>query len=52
MFEWVEQIWHQKDQLITEMLADFESSEFETNDFKSNDSANKASEIKDNIKQA
>ena len=42
MFEWVEQIWHQKDQLITDMLADFES----------NDSGNKESEVKDNIKQA
>ena len=42
MFEWVEQIWQQKDQLITDMLADFES----------NDSGNKESEVKDNIKQA
>ena len=25
MFEWVEQIWHNKDQRITEMLANFES---------------------------
>ena len=24
MFDWVEQVWHKKDQLITEMLADFE----------------------------
>ena len=25
MFDWVEQVWQQKDQLITKMLAEFES---------------------------
>ena len=25
MFEWVEQIWQQKDKLISDMLADFEN---------------------------
>ncbi|MDE0844807.1 MAG: acyltransferase, partial [Psychrobacter pacificensis] len=25
MFDWVEQVWHKKDQLITEMLAEFET---------------------------
>ncbi|MFP3560977.1 hypothetical protein SB861_61885, partial [Paraburkholderia sp. SIMBA_049] len=52
MVEWVEQIWHQKDQLITEMLADFESNDFESSDFESNNSGNRDSEIKDNIEQA